>query len=99
MGDRVFFCYAREDQGFAVPLAQELKEQGVGVWLDQWDIPAAAWSADGQKLATASWDNSIAVVDARNGHPLAKLQGHTSYVNTVAWSPDGKWNASGSLQS
>ena len=48
MGDRVFFCYAREDQGFAVPLAQKLKEQGVGVWLDQWDIPAEA-----------DWDRTI----------------------------------------
>ena len=48
MGDRVFFCYAREDQGFAVPLAQELKERGVGVWLDQWDIPAEA-----------DWDKTI----------------------------------------
>ncbi len=48
MADRVFFCYAREDQGFAVPLAQELKKQGIGVWLDQWDIPAEA-----------DWDKSI----------------------------------------
>jgi WD40 repeat protein len=48
MGDRVFFCYAREDQGFAVPLARELKNRGVGVWLDQWDIPAEA-----------DWDKTI----------------------------------------
>ena len=48
MGDRIFFCYAREDQAFAVPLAQELKRRGVGVWLDQWDIPAEA-----------DWDQTI----------------------------------------
>jgi hypothetical protein len=48
MGDRVFFCYAREDQGFAIPLAQKLRDRGVGVWLDQWDIPAEA-----------DWDKSI----------------------------------------
>src|SRR5690348_4964085 len=48
MGDRIFFCYAREDQAFAVPLAQELKQRGVRVWLDQWDIPAEA-----------DWDQTI----------------------------------------
>ncbi len=48
MGGRIFFCYAREDEAFAVPLAQELKRRGVGVWLDQWDIPAEA-----------DWDQTI----------------------------------------
>jgi hypothetical protein len=31
-----------------MPLARELKERGVGVWLDQWDIPAEA-----------DWDKTI----------------------------------------
>src|SRR5437660_4832616 len=48
MGGRVFFCYARADQGFAVSLAQQLIERGIGVWLDQWDIPAEA-----------DWDKTI----------------------------------------
>ena len=48
MADRIFFCYAREDQAFAVPLAQELKQRGVAVWLDQWDISAEA-----------DWDKTI----------------------------------------
>jgi WD40 repeat protein len=48
MPPRVFFCYAREDQDFAVRLAQELKERGVPVWLDQWDIPPEA-----------DWDRTI----------------------------------------
>ena len=48
MGDHVFFCYAREDQGFALKLAGNLKARGVPVWVDQWDIPP-----------TADWDRSI----------------------------------------
>jgi TIR domain len=48
MAGRTFICYAREDQGFAVPLAQRLKQRGVAVWLDQWDIPAEA-----------DWDKTI----------------------------------------
>jgi hypothetical protein len=48
MSNRVFFCYAREDEAFVVPLAQQLKQRGVAVWLDQWDISAEA-----------DWDKSI----------------------------------------
>ena len=44
----VFVCYAREDQEFAHRLAKTVKERGVRVWLDQWDIPASA-----------DWDHSI----------------------------------------
>ena len=31
----VFICYARADQAFALPLAEQLKARGVGVWIDQ----------------------------------------------------------------
>jgi hypothetical protein len=44
----VFVCYAREDQDFALRLAKTVKERGVRVWVDQWDIPASA-----------DWDHSI----------------------------------------
>jgi WD40 repeat protein len=37
-------------------------------------------------------------VDGQNGDLLKRLKGHASYVNTVAWSPDGKWIASRSLE-
>jgi WD40 repeat protein len=48
MPPRVFFCYAREDENFALRLARELKQQGVEVWVDQWDIPPEA-----------DWDKTI----------------------------------------
>jgi hypothetical protein len=35
----VFICYAREDEDFVLKIAGNLKERGVPVWLDQWDIP------------------------------------------------------------
>jgi hypothetical protein len=37
-----FICYARKDEDFVLQLASELKAKGVAVWLDQWNIPAAA---------------------------------------------------------
>ena len=56
MGDHVFVCYAREDEDFVVPLAAKLREQGVPIWLDQWDIEGGA-----------DWDKSIddAVYDCK----------------------------------
>ena len=51
-----------------------------------------------QQLATGSWDNSVAVVNALSGSVVKRLQGHSSFVTAVAWSPDGKWIASGSLE-
>jgi hypothetical protein len=40
MGDHVFVCYSRKDEDFVVKLAENLKDQGVPIWLDQWDIPS-----------------------------------------------------------
>jgi hypothetical protein len=48
MGDHVFICYAREDEDFVLKLATNLKDRGVSIWLDQWDIPPGA-----------DWDQTI----------------------------------------
>ena len=48
MSDHVFVCYAREDEDFAFKLAANLKNQGVPIWLDQWDI-----------LTSEDWDQTI----------------------------------------
>ena len=42
MGNHVFVCYAREDEAFVLKLAARLKNLGVPIWLDQWDIPSGA---------------------------------------------------------
>ncbi len=48
MGNHIFICYAREDQEFALELGAKLKDHGIPVWLDQWDIPGGA-----------DWDQAI----------------------------------------
>lgn len=35
---RVFLCYARQNERFALSLATQLKGRGVDVWVDQWEI-------------------------------------------------------------
>jgi hypothetical protein len=52
-------------------------------------VVAVAFSPDGSRLATASYDGTARIWDAESGKPLAVLQGHTSNVQSVVFSPDG----------
>jgi WD40 repeat protein len=56
-----------------------------------------AFSADGERLASASHDATIRIWDVKTGESLKTLRGHSAPVHGVAWSPDGKLVASGSL--
>jgi WD40 repeat protein/predicted Ser/Thr protein kinase len=55
-----------------------------------------AWSPDGQRLASASLDRSICILDESGERPPVRLSGHTSLVFSVSWSPDGQRLASAS---
>ena len=55
-----------------------------------------AYSPDGNRLASASWDNTVKVWDAQTGQELLTRKGHTYEVWSGAYSPDGKRLASGS---
>lgn len=47
------------------------------------------FSPDGKRLATASTDRTISVVDVEKGEVVSTLEGHTSSVTSIAWSKDG----------
>ena len=48
-----------------------------------------AWSPDGTRLASASYDKEVRIWDLTTGQTHTTLTGHTSEVYAVAWSPDG----------
>jgi WD40 repeat protein len=59
-------------------------------------VSEVAFSPDGKRLATASFDKTVKVWDATTGQELLTLRGHSDLVNSVVFSPDGKRLASAS---
>ncbi|MGA8586464.1 MAG: hypothetical protein WB715_21985, partial [Roseiarcus sp.] len=53
-------------------------------------VLSAAFSPDGTRIVTASWDQTARIWDAATGQPIGEpLKGHDSAVMSAAFSPDG----------
>jgi WD40 repeat protein len=60
-------------------------------------VCSVAFSQDGKRIVSGSWDQTIRVWDAETGDiVVGPLEGHTDGVNSVASSQDGKRIVSGS---
>jgi small GTP-binding protein len=53
-------------------------------------VYSVAWSPDGQRLVSGSYDTNIVVWDAGSGDSMGALRGHNGGINNVAWSADGQ---------
>ncbi|KAF7171101.1 hypothetical protein CNMCM6106_005561 [Aspergillus hiratsukae] len=59
-------------------------------------VRSAAFSGDGQTLASGSGDHTIKLWNTKTGAELQTLKGHSDWVRSVAFSGDGQTLASGS---
>ena len=57
---------------------------------------SVAFSADGKRIVSGSWDQTAKVWDVDKGQEVRTLKGHTQEVSSVAFSVDGKRIVSGS---
>ncbi len=53
-------------------------------------VVAVAFSPDGRRIATASFDLTVKLWETETGQEVCTLRGHTAGVLSVAFSPDGR---------
>ncbi|SPF35997.1 conserved hypothetical protein [Candidatus Sulfopaludibacter sp. SbA4] len=56
----------------------------------QAEVCCAAFSPDGRRVVTASWDHTAQVWEADTGKPVGAPLQHQDKVNSAAFSPDGR---------
>lgn len=61
------------------------------------DLVGIAFSPDGRRIATASFDRTIKLWDTATGREVFTLQGHTAGLLVLGFSPDGHRIVSGSI--
>ena len=53
-------------------------------------VTSCAFSPDGRRIVSASYDKTFKLWDAETGEEITTLKGHTDWVNAFAFSPDGR---------
>jgi WD40 repeat protein len=59
-------------------------------------VNSAAFSPDGSRIVTASWDKTARIWDPASGKEITVLRGHESRLYSAAFSPDGSRIVTGS---
>jgi WD40 repeat protein len=85
----------------AAALAALVSQTGWRLMLSGHDnlVASAAFSPDGSRIVSASFDRTARVWDAATGLELMVLRGHDNFVASAAFSPDGSRIVSASFDS
>jgi WD40 repeat protein/serine/threonine protein kinase len=59
-------------------------------------IKGLAFSPDGRRLASGSWDRTLRIWDVASGQPVHTLLAHAQPILGLAYSSDGRWLATAS---
>jgi len=59
-------------------------------------VTSVAFSPDGQRIVTGSFDQTAKIWDVASGRDLLTLKGHSAEIRSVAFSPDGQRIVTGS---
>jgi WD40 repeat protein len=59
-------------------------------------VTGLAFSPDGKRALSASYDQSIRLWDVATGKEIRRFDGHTNWVTSVVCSSDGRFALSGS---
>ena len=60
-----------------------------------WSVAGVAWSPDGTRIASACYDGELRIHDTRTRKLMHNVRAGQNELNTVAWSADGRWVATG----
>ena len=91
----MFVAFTLTTNIFAQDYTRLSLPEGAKARLGKGSVNEVKYSPDGTKLAVAS-DIGIWIYDAQTGEEIDLITGHTRWVSSVAFSPDGNKIASGS---
>jgi WD40 repeat protein len=66
-------------------------------FVERGQLSGVAFDPAGDRLAVASWDSTATVLDVATDRPVLELVGHTRGLDGVAYSPDGRYVATTSV--
>lgn len=74
-----FFSYSREDQDFALKLADDMRKNGISIWFDQFDIPTGSlWDIEIEKALKRC--NDFIVIISSNSVKSKNVLDEISYA-------------------